>query len=125
MLTWFPLSLLSQANPPDPRTFPFILLGNKIDVDGGNSRVVRIYSYSAIFVSLFLTWWSKYRLSRFLRRKQRSGVLQKATSLTSRHQRKRIIMLMLHSSVLPRLLLLVSVNRICKFILRVDNFFLD
>lgn len=51
MLTWFPLSLLSQANPADPRTFPFILLGNKIDVDGGNSRVVRIYSCSA---SMFL-----------------------------------------------------------------------
>ncbi|XP_020231656.1 ras-related protein Rab7 [Cajanus cajan] len=31
---------LKQANPPDPRTFPFILLGNKIDIDGGNSRVV-------------------------------------------------------------------------------------
>uniref|UniRef100_A0A2N9HB90 Ras-related protein Rab7 n=1 Tax=Fagus sylvatica TaxID=28930 RepID=A0A2N9HB90_FAGSY len=32
--------LARQANPPNPRTFPFILLGNKIDVDGGNSRVV-------------------------------------------------------------------------------------
>ncbi|KAG6671509.1 hypothetical protein I3842_16G006900 [Carya illinoinensis] len=31
---------LKQANPANPRTFPFILLGNKIDVDGGNSRVV-------------------------------------------------------------------------------------
>ncbi|KAL5195357.1 Ras-related protein Rab7 [Glycine soja] len=30
----------SYANPPDPRAFPFILLGNKIDIDGGNSRVV-------------------------------------------------------------------------------------
>ncbi|CAI0396303.1 unnamed protein product [Linum tenue] len=28
------------ANPADPKSFPFILLGNKIDVDGGNSRVV-------------------------------------------------------------------------------------
>ncbi|XP_039071246.1 ras-related protein Rab7-like [Hibiscus syriacus] len=31
---------LKQANPTDPKTFPFILLGNKIDLDGGNSRVV-------------------------------------------------------------------------------------
>ncbi|KAI5400050.1 hypothetical protein KIW84_065116 [Lathyrus oleraceus] len=31
---------LKQANPSDSRTFPFILLGNKIDIDGGNSRVV-------------------------------------------------------------------------------------
>nr|GLL48031.1 ras-related protein Rab7 [Ipomoea trifida] len=31
---------LKQANPSDPKTFPFILLGNKIDIDGGNSRVV-------------------------------------------------------------------------------------
>ncbi|XP_024032533.1 ras-related protein Rab7-like, partial [Morus notabilis] len=28
------------ANPEDPGNFPFILLGNKIDIDGGNSRVV-------------------------------------------------------------------------------------
>ncbi|KAL9317710.1 hypothetical protein ACSQ67_014227 [Phaseolus vulgaris] len=36
----FSLYFVMQANPPDPRTFPFILLGNKIDIDGGNSRVV-------------------------------------------------------------------------------------
>ncbi|XP_044470647.1 ras-related protein Rab7-like [Mangifera indica] len=31
---------LKQANPADPETFPFILIGNKLDIDGGNSRVV-------------------------------------------------------------------------------------
>ncbi|KAJ3695022.1 hypothetical protein LUZ60_000399 [Juncus effusus] len=31
---------LKQASPTDPKNFPFILLGNKIDVDGGNSRAV-------------------------------------------------------------------------------------
>ncbi|XP_077253136.1 ras-related protein Rab7 isoform X2 [Tasmannia lanceolata] len=31
---------LKQANPSDHKTFPFILLGNKVDIDGGNSRVV-------------------------------------------------------------------------------------
>ncbi|KAJ6920322.1 ras-related protein Rab7-like [Populus alba x Populus x berolinensis] len=31
---------LKQASPSDPKKFPFILLGNKIDIDGGNSRVV-------------------------------------------------------------------------------------
>ncbi|CAN6442269.1 unnamed protein product [Victoria cruziana] len=31
---------LNQASPTDPQTFPFILLGNKVDIDGGNSRVV-------------------------------------------------------------------------------------
>jgi Ras-related protein Rab-7A len=29
-----------QASPSDPDNFPFVLLGNKVDVDGGNSRVV-------------------------------------------------------------------------------------
>ncbi|XP_039056166.1 ras-related protein Rab7-like [Hibiscus syriacus] len=29
-----------KANPTDPRMFPFTLLGNKIDIDDGNSRVV-------------------------------------------------------------------------------------
>lgn len=31
---------LKQANPVDPKSFPFILLGNKVDIDGGKSRVV-------------------------------------------------------------------------------------
>lgn len=31
-----------QASPSDPKNFPFILLGNKIDIDGGNSRSVRL-----------------------------------------------------------------------------------
>ncbi|PPD81245.1 hypothetical protein GOBAR_DD21818 [Gossypium barbadense] len=31
---------LIQASPSDPENFRFVVLGNKIDVDGGNSRVV-------------------------------------------------------------------------------------
>jgi len=31
---------LIQASPSDPENFPFIVLGNKVDIDGGNSRVV-------------------------------------------------------------------------------------
>jgi len=31
---------LIQASPTDPDNFPFVVLGNKIDVDNGNSRVV-------------------------------------------------------------------------------------
>ncbi|XP_062148550.1 ras-related protein Rab7 isoform X2 [Alnus glutinosa] len=31
---------LKQADPAEPEAFPFVLLGNKIDKDGGNSRVV-------------------------------------------------------------------------------------
>ncbi|XP_031262986.1 ras-related protein Rab7-like [Pistacia vera] len=31
---------LKQADPADPESFPFVILGNKIDIDGGNSRVV-------------------------------------------------------------------------------------
>ncbi|CAN4088990.1 unnamed protein product [Withania somnifera] len=29
-----------NASPSDPENFPFVVLGNKIDVDGGNIRVV-------------------------------------------------------------------------------------
>ncbi|XP_034691739.1 ras-related protein Rab7 isoform X2 [Vitis riparia] len=31
---------LKQADPAEPEAFPFVVLGNKVDVDGGNSRVV-------------------------------------------------------------------------------------
>ncbi|MED6179670.1 hypothetical protein PIB30_002996 [Stylosanthes scabra] len=34
------LRLLWQASPSDPENFPFVVIGNKIDIDGGNSRVV-------------------------------------------------------------------------------------
>ncbi|KAK4749375.1 hypothetical protein SAY87_026824 [Trapa incisa] len=34
------LEFLKQADPANPHTFPFILLGNKVDVDGGHSRAV-------------------------------------------------------------------------------------
>lgn len=36
--------MVIQASPSDPSSFPFVILGNKVDVDGGNSRVVRIYN---------------------------------------------------------------------------------
>ncbi|CAH2066889.1 unnamed protein product [Thlaspi arvense] len=29
-----------SASPLDPKAFPFVVLGNKVDMDGGNSRVV-------------------------------------------------------------------------------------
>ncbi|KAF2323405.1 hypothetical protein GH714_035321 [Hevea brasiliensis] len=31
---------LIQASPSDPENFPFVVLGNKIDVDDGNSRMI-------------------------------------------------------------------------------------
>jgi Ras-related protein Rab-7A len=31
---------LIQASPSDPDTFPFVVLGNKVDLDGGAARVV-------------------------------------------------------------------------------------
>ena len=38
-----------QASPSDPENFPFVVLGNKIDVDGGNSRVVSCFSCLHVF----------------------------------------------------------------------------
>ncbi|CAA3020513.1 ras-related Rab7 [Olea europaea subsp. europaea] len=31
---------LKQVHPANPETFPFVLIGNMVDVDGGNSRAV-------------------------------------------------------------------------------------
>jgi Ras-related protein Rab-7A len=31
---------LLQASPSDPDNFPFVVLGNKVDLDEGRSRVV-------------------------------------------------------------------------------------
>ncbi|GMP37973.1 hypothetical protein CsSME_00009417 [Camellia sinensis var. sinensis] len=41
---------LIQASPSDPENFPFVVIGNKIDVDGGSSRLVGInLNYSICF----------------------------------------------------------------------------
>ncbi|KAF8045511.1 hypothetical protein N665_0163s0003 [Sinapis alba] len=37
--TWHE-EFLKQASPADPKTFPFIVLGNKVDIGGGSTRVV-------------------------------------------------------------------------------------
>ncbi|KAL6620595.1 hypothetical protein ACP70R_035734 [Stipagrostis hirtigluma subsp. patula] len=37
--TWHD-EFLNQASPSDPANFPFILVGNKIDLDGGSRRMV-------------------------------------------------------------------------------------
>ncbi|KAH7836311.1 hypothetical protein Vadar_034516 [Vaccinium darrowii] len=78
---------LKQANPPDPKTFPFILLGNKIDIDGGNSRVVS-------------------------EKKAREWCASKGNIPYLRHLQKRISMLMPPSCLLPRLLWPMSMSRI-------------
>lgn len=38
---YFNFFVIVQASPSDPENFPFIVLGNKTDIDGGNSRVVK------------------------------------------------------------------------------------
>lgn len=34
--------IMWQADLVDPDAFPFIVIGNKIDIDGGNSRAVEM-----------------------------------------------------------------------------------
>ena len=41
-----------QASPQDADNFPFMVLGNKIDVDGGNARVVSKGTFTALSPSL-------------------------------------------------------------------------
>ncbi|XP_073155781.1 ras-related protein Rab7-like [Henckelia pumila] len=37
---WYQEFLKQINGPATPETFPFVLIGNKVDIDGGNSRVV-------------------------------------------------------------------------------------
>ncbi|VAH21988.1 unnamed protein product [Triticum turgidum subsp. durum] len=56
--TWHD-EFINQAGPSDPKQFPFILVGNKVDLDAGSRRV-------------------------FLRRKQKTGASPRATFRTSK-----------------------------------------
>ncbi|XP_057545651.1 ras-related protein Rab7A-like isoform X3 [Amaranthus tricolor] len=46
---------LLQASPSDPDNFPFILLGNKIDFDGGSGRVAKAWCTSKGNIPYFET----------------------------------------------------------------------
>jgi len=45
---------IMQASPSDPENFPFVVLGNKIDVDGGNSRTVSISHHKLLSTGFIL-----------------------------------------------------------------------
>ncbi|KAG4391443.1 hypothetical protein GLYMA_05G184600v4 [Glycine max] len=75
---------LKQGDMNDPEAFPFVLLGNKVDVDGGNSRRV----FEVITIGLALLF-----VSRSLRKKLETGVLPGETYHTLRPLRKRVTML--------------------------------
>lgn len=47
-----------QASPSDPENFPFVVLGNKVDVDGGNSRVVSHLFFLCISGIILLSVYS-------------------------------------------------------------------
>lgn len=49
-----------QAGPSDPENFPFVVLGNKIDIDGGNSRVVR---WAPFFLPSFLLYFEMSKVN--------------------------------------------------------------
>lgn len=46
-----PLRLHLQASPNDPEGFPFVVLGNKVDQDGGQSRTVSLQRHGCIVVA--------------------------------------------------------------------------
>ncbi|MCO5553056.1 hypothetical protein L7F22_006577 [Adiantum nelumboides] len=69
---------LIQANPFNPKFFPFKVLGNKLDIDGGTAK------------------W-------YLKRKPRHALQAKETFLTLRHQLRKILMWMRHFNVLQRM----------------------
>ncbi|KAE8687050.1 Ras-related protein Rab7 [Hibiscus syriacus] len=63
---------LIQASPSDPENFPFVVLGNKVDVDGGNNRVVSEKKAR--------TWVPPKETSHISRHLQRRGLMWKKLS---------------------------------------------
>ncbi|XP_076951747.1 ras-related protein RABG3a-like isoform X2 [Bidens hawaiensis] len=87
-----------QASPSDAENFPFIVFGNKVDVDGGNSRVVCVFHQETgfLFVNfacLKIVGWLVMMIIRFLRRKIRLGVPRKGISLIMKRLQRRGLML--------------------------------
>lgn len=85
-----------QADASDPNTFPFVLIGNKIDKDGGRSRLVLIISYKSSNLNNAINAdRGCIFLYRFLREMPGNGVLPWETYLILRPLLKKITMLMM------------------------------
>ncbi|XP_048597491.1 ras-related protein RABG2 isoform X1 [Brassica napus] len=81
--TWHS-EFLKQANPMEPETFPFVLIGNKTEVDGGNNRVIR---------------------------EPLNGVVQRETYRTMKPLQRKMLMWMKLFGVLHRKLFPVNLNK--------------
>lgn len=81
-----------QADPTDADTFPFVLLGNKVDIDGGHSRMVPTLTLTKSISRLFdLELKLKAPLlCRFRRIELENGVPPRETYLTLKPRRRRI-----------------------------------
>ena len=109
-----------QANPSDPDNFPFVVLGNKVDIDSGNSRVVCPRSYSLPIICMGLYFHSEFNhlftlmFNRFLRRRQKHGVQARETFHILRPLPRKIWMLMQPSNALQRMLWKMKQRKKCK-----------
>ncbi|XP_021303580.1 ras-related protein Rab-8B isoform X3 [Sorghum bicolor] len=106
--TWHD-EFLNQASPSDPQHFPFILVGNKIDLDGGSKRMVSFLSVQT-FLYRFGILCSLFA-HRFLRRKRGNGVPPRATFHTSKPLQRRTTMLTLLFYALPSSLWSMSMTK--------------
>lgn len=55
------IEAMLQANPTDREHFPFVLLGNKVDHEGGRTRVVRGIQHDFLCKMLLLLIWLVYQ----------------------------------------------------------------
>ena len=63
-----------QASPSDPENFPFVVLGNKVDLDEGRSRVVRLSMHACGDVhAVGCACWLRLMQPRCTRRMQGLG----------------------------------------------------
>ena len=113
-----------QASPSDPENFPFVLIGNKVDVDGGNSRVV----WCALLISPL--WdeclWDVTSMltdfnNRFQRRRLKLGVLRRETFPTLRPLLRKAPMWRKLSNALPRTRWRAEKRKSCKFHYKSDS----
>jgi GTPase SAR1 family protein len=86
---------LIQSSPRDPENFPFVVLGNKVDIEESRRNVIIFIWYLQYFINYLL---------RLLPRKLPLGVNLKVVSLTSKLVLKKLSMLNKLSKLLPRML---------------------
>ena len=100
---------LIQASPRDPDNFPFVVLGNKVDLENRTVRMIDLVLcckilFTPVQCKILIEMSRILHVNRFLQNVHSNGVTVKMTSHILKHRQRRQLMLNKLFKQLPKTL---------------------